>query len=169
MGDTKKILCLHGFGQTAELLPKRGNKLFKKLSRTYQLYYPEAPYDITLTKPNGDQQFGKGWFYYDRDDPDNYAPYLDKDYAEWIGLDKSIQRLLQYNEEYGPFDAILGFSQGAQMAYLMSQILNPKCMIIVSGFLTPKRLNIEDRCAPSPLGLGVPSLHIMGTQDNFIT
>jgi len=43
-----KILILHGFGQSTELIEKRGKELFKVLRRNYELYIPEAIYDLTL-------------------------------------------------------------------------------------------------------------------------
>ena len=226
--EKPRILVLHGFGQTSEIIQKRGRNLFKRLARDYDLYFPEAKYDVVLSKIAEcgavKQQQGKAWFYYDPENPSNFADYLNREEARWYGVEDSIyfdvnsptpkgrydmhtNNLLNYILINGPFYAVIGFSQGAHLLPLLYQTIiecnalaENKClkckynqqyaeivqfqkMIFMSGFKTPTPLKIKDKTLELDMGLGVhpemniqypnsidiPTLHIYGHEDEFIS
>ena len=122
-----------------------------------------------------------------RGDPDPGIAmfYADQPYYEWFyrhdggdgettyeGLEDSLQRLLTYIEEHGPFDGLLGFSQGASMA---TRVLHAQRTRATTGPRHSCRFAIliggvppgEASAATGP-PLAVPSLHIMGEADPFL-
>lgn len=216
--DKPKILVLHGFGQTSEIIQKRGRNLFKTLSRDYDLYFPEAPYDVILQKLNeSDNSFkyqqGKAWFYYNPENPSDFKDYLNKKETQWYGVEDSIyfdanngsierlsdrnaNNLLNYIIKNGPFYAVIGFSQGAHLIPLLYNTINEghyilneypnekqefyiftlieqfKKLIFISGFKTPMPLHISlhgDIAIDYPEQIDIPTLHIYGQEDEFIS
>lgn len=75
--------------------------------------------------------------------------------------------------QLGPFDGLLGFSQGAALAALVcalgqagdSRFPLPRFVILVSGFC-PRGLDFKEPILQAPLAL--PSLHIFGDTDRVI-
>lgn len=212
-----KILVLHGFGQTVNIIKKRGQNLFKTLSRDYDLYFPEAKYDVILQNPSGTQN-GKAWFYYDEKNPSNFAEYLHRKETRWFGIENTIfidvkcpledrqyyNNLLNYIIRNGPFYAVIGFSQGAHLIPLLYETIKQckelyedsnydrdmkifgeieqfKKLIFMSGFKTPIPLYVEketlkldlrlhyELIMDYPLCVDIPTLHIYGQEDEFIS
>ncbi|KAI8614852.1 serine hydrolase FSH [Chytriomyces sp. MP71] len=162
-----RILCLHGF---------RGNTTVME----YQLSgirkaFEESPYDLDLVRINAPHtargepssdillNFGREctyheWFSYD---------FLGASYG---GLEASMQFLNEYIATHGPFNAILGFSQGATMATLLTMRMIKACgedpslyrwhaLILVCG--------VDPSLAYRPRkgSIDFPSLHIAGALD----
>lgn len=81
--------------------------------------------------------------------------------------DESMDYLMHVWEEKGPFDVILGFSQGAAMTSLFSGLLKergkvmPRCIVCISG------IKVRDsRYDGLYQGIsGLPALHIFGQKD----
>lgn len=160
-----KILVLHGFGQSSALVQQRGKNIFKLLAKNNTLFFPQGPHAVQLEKDSISSP-GQCWFYYDEANPSYFAPYLEQDEANWRGLEQSLQYLKYYETEHGPFDIILGFSQGGQMATIATlELENIKAVIIMSSFIRPKPLNYQLQKIP----IHIKSMHIMGKEDNFIS
>lgn len=75
--------------------------------------------------------------------------------------------------DQGPFDGLLGFSQGACFAGLLPALLgdqSPKFVILVGGFKSRAAAH-QDILSPAPMQpkLSVPSLHIIGATDEWVT
>ncbi|CAO3684934.1 unnamed protein product [Rhizopus stolonifer] len=97
----------------------------------------------------------------------------------FIGYKESVAFIRQTLIEQGPFDGILGFSQGASFAAILTELLEKqspefrhhdplKFSILVSGF----RPNLQE--APSWLlmkkqGLKTPTLHCIGDSDTWVS
>jgi hypothetical protein len=87
----------------------------------------------------------------------------------------SLGRLQQVFSENGPFDGVLGFSQGAAMAFSLC-LLRSSCLrqefntfqfrfvMLCSGFLSPAREHQEIMSIAS-LPLECPSLHVFGDEE----
>jgi hypothetical protein len=74
--------------------------------------------------------------------------------------------------DQGPFDGFLGFSQGACFAGLLPALMDlhsPKFVILVGGFKSRATAH-KDLISPAPMEpkISAPSLHIIGTSDEWV-
>ncbi|KAJ3297978.1 Ovarian cancer-associated protein 2 [Rhizoclosmatium sp. JEL0117] len=188
-----RILCLHGYSQNEKVFRKRSAVLRKDLETIgAELVYVTAPHDA----PTPDQEIDamteaerlklhgemkpedilKGWW------------VSNADKTGQLGYKESIHFLKKVWIEKGPFDGILGFSQGAAMAPLLLSELAfaskvndltpytlPRFLILVSGFVSSAVTGMAD--APeeeSVLNLWdegkipVPALHVIGLGDAWV-
>lgn len=186
-----RILCLHGFRQNASSFKGRTASLAKKLKNMAELIFVDAPHElpfIYLHSPpdqncesvqsegslpfiNCNRKFA--WLV--------AADYNGKSDAEWKmakvpfdtaqyqqqteAFDESLQRLKTIFLQAGPFDGILGFSQGAAMAALvcaqqrkLKGEIDFKFAILCSGFA----VNMSEYSEGS---ISCPSLHIFGNTE----
>lgn len=89
------------------------------------------------------------------------------------GLEEALGTVAQALSKLGPFDGILGFSQGAALAALVCALGQagdprfplPRFIILVSGFC-PRGLGLKEDILQGPLS--VPSLHVFGDTDRVI-
>ena len=89
------------------------------------------------------------------------------------GLEEALGTVAQALNKLGPFDGILGFSQGAALAALVCALGQggdprfplPRFVILVSGFC-PRGLGLMEPIMQGPLSL--PSLHVFGDTDGVI-
>ena len=84
-------------------------------------------------------------------------------------MPESLEFVLQKIRTDGPYDALMGFSQGAGMVTrVISQLLQDGhadlvgCVVLVGG-MVPSRSEVFKAQCPLP----VPSLHIIGEEDPF--
>jgi predicted esterase len=138
----------------------------------FQANIPAATY-LFLDAPypaRGDPDPGIGMFYPDR-------PYYewfyksDDDDQGYEGLDESMKRLEEYIAAEGPFDGLLGFSQGASMVTRLVKRQETdgstkrfKFVVFIGGVPPAELLSSPDVCTLT----SVPSLHIMGESDPFL-
>jgi predicted esterase len=135
-----RILCLHGYSQNSAIFSKKLKVLEKSLKA--DLVIPDAPHFIP------DSQELRCWW------------RASDDRLTYHGLQDSITFIKNIYDSQS-FDLILGFSQGATFAAILSQILKPKLLIIVSGFL-PFPPNLQYSQIP------INSLHIIGKSDDIV-
>ncbi|MBA0874088.1 hypothetical protein Goshw_011358 [Gossypium schwendimanii] len=185
-----RILCLHGFRQNASSFKGRSASLAKKLKSIAELVFIDAPHELpfiyqscteaknSCAPPSGQHA----------PPPENckrkYAWLVASDFggkveADWKianqpfdplqyqgqtdGFDVSLAYLKKMFSEQGPFDGILGFSQGAAMAALLCAQgdklkgeIDLRFVILCSGFALP----LAD-FGQKPINC--PSLHIFGS------
>ena len=188
-----RILCLHGFRQNASSFKGRTASLAKKLKNIVDLVFVDAPHELPfiyqpcITESHGecassslqqthpppsencrkkfawlvapdycisgefDWKIANGSF-----DPLQYLQQTD-------GFDASLAYLKSVFSQKGPFDGILGFSQGAAMAALVSaqqerlkSEMDFRFVILCSGFAIKLA---EFECQ----AMNCPSLHIFGS------
>lgn len=176
MSDQKKILMLHGLAQTGEYFESKTKKIRLELEKIgYKLYYPTAPnsYDAADLPDellgdvegvsNGSHKV-TAWL---EDDIGNNTYHIPP---------TTINFLHDYIIENGPFDGIIGFSQGAGLAgYLitdlneilgLTEVEQPKlkfCMVF-SGFrLAPERYQAKY----DDNEISIPTLHVQGELDTI--
>jgi len=105
--------------------------------------------------------------------------YPNREYFEWFlkdetaadGKRKSLEYIMSVLVKEGPFDGIIGFSQGAGMATRVAHFLEnssvslkaPLKFIMLIGGVPPTELVSEN--TPE---ITLPSLHIMGTADQWL-
>eukprot|EP00941_MAST-03F_sp_MAST-3F-sp1_P000533 g533.t1 len=137
-----RILCLHGYGQNLEGFRKKTGALRKFVKSHAEFSFFEAKTPL----PECDHSITHG---------------LDTTYAWWtmatgedgkvderghgyryLGWEMSIDDVQDFVDKEGPFDGVLGFSQGASMTSLLCSDIGPnrkrldvKFGIFFSGFL----------------------------------
>lgn len=188
-----RILCLHGFRQNASSFKGRTASLAKKLKNIAELVFIDAPHELSfiyqpsvteshqncasplplkappppslhckkkfawLVSPNFSQSIETDWKIAD-------CPFDALQYQQQTdGLEASLAYLKDIFSQEGPFDGILGFSQGAAMAAVVCARLGMlkgemvfRFAILCSGFAL-KLPELDSRL------IKCPSLHIFGS------
>ncbi|KAL7124890.1 hypothetical protein ABFS83_14G079100 [Erythranthe nasuta] len=178
-----RILCLHGFRQNASSFKGRTSSFAKKLKNMAEFVFIDAPHELPFIYQNhtSETPFPNrcnrkfAWLvssdYDDRKHDADWsmakAPFDSLQYQQQTeGFDKSIDYLKTIFSQQGPFDGILGFSQGAAMAALVGAKMEKlkgeidfRFVILCSGFAVN---NIADYGEGS---INCPSLHIFGNKE----
>ncbi|KAL1349538.1 hypothetical protein AAHE18_07G165300 [Arachis hypogaea] len=164
-GDEKRIikkprfLCLHGFRTSAEILKKQVHKWPQSVINELDLVFLDAPF------PCQGKSDVEGIF-----DPPYYEWFqFNKEFTEYTNFDECLQYIEDYMIKHGPFDGLLGFSQGAILSaalpnlqdkgVALTKVPKVKFLIIIGGakFRSPcvaeKAYSSLIRC---------PSLHFLG-------
>lgn len=168
-----RILCLHGYEQDAGIFKTKLKHHINQLGDIVEFVFVTAPNTM---------------YPYDIDGMDNMARSnaaktgnsLGKSFYGWYGLksaqpevvyglDKSMDYLMSELALQGPFDGIIGFSQGGAMAAVLCSLLEKqakpvKFAIIASGYklVDSRWTHIYDK------PLNTPSLHMYGVLDSII-
>ncbi|CAO2832520.1 unnamed protein product [Amaranthus hypochondriacus] len=193
-GPLKKlrILCLHGFRQNASSFKGRTGALAKKLKSLAELVYVNAPHELPfIYQPRNSEKdcISSSPQLYPpplKSCSKKYAwlvapDFLKKEATDWEktempfdplqyqqqteGFAESLAYLKSVISNEGPFDGILGFSQGAAMVALLcaqkgkiDQELGIRFVILCSGFAV-------DRAGYEKGSITCPSLHIFGNEE----
>ncbi|KAH7845032.1 hypothetical protein Vadar_034417 [Vaccinium darrowii] len=158
-----KILCLHGFRTSGSFLEKQISKWDHSLFHDhFDMEFPDGIY------PAGGKSEIEGIF------PPPYFEWFqfDKDFTVYTHLEECISYLCEYMTSKGPFDGLLGFSQGATLSALLlgyqaqGKVLKDhppiKLFVSVSGskFRDPSICEIAYK---DPIN--VRSVHFIGAKD----
>jgi predicted esterase len=114
------------------------------------------------------EKAGRAWFYYNKENPSDYTSFMSRKTTEFIGLEDTLLQL----RNLGEFDIVVGFSQGAHLARYVAPLVKAKRIVFISGFLNPQPSNaciLESSSSSSLSSSSLPTLHIYGTNDTFIT
>lgn len=124
-----KILMLHGYTQSGALFHAKSRALVKHLQKLFPLHeitptFPTAPLRLDpadipgyqpSSSPNDQTVEAYGWWRRD----DAATPPL------YTGIEEGLNTVAKVLREEGPFDGVIGFSQGAAMAAIMASLLEP--------------------------------------------
>ncbi|KAJ3213163.1 Ovarian cancer-associated protein 2 [Dinochytrium kinnereticum] len=181
----QRVLCLHGYTQNSDVFRTRTAILRKDLASLAELVYINAPH---IVPPSPDQISEVGTAKLSESDrPRSW--WTDEDGEH--GFREAISLIKRQWEENGPFDGILGFSQGATTAAILGSELSvsaengtltstpPKYLIIVSGFIPAKAGDAAvERWLPTDAhsavneGITAPynfeTLHVIGNRDEWV-
>lgn len=167
-----RVLCLHGYGQDGDAFRAKSGSCRKDSKKLVDFEFVTSPHHIVPGAGPGaghpDHKAEEGA------DPGRYWWDFNSEASQMNGFEESVSFLAQIFEERGPFDGVLGFSQGAGMlAILMAKLQRRElptaitfrfgCM--VSGFL-PRDSTYRAILEAQPLT--IPSLHVYGETDNII-
>ncbi|XP_058184897.1 uncharacterized protein LOC131302341 [Rhododendron vialii] len=165
-----RFLCLHGLRMSAKVLQTQLIKRWPEaLLEKLDLVFPNGPY---LAQGKSDIED----FY----DPPFYEWFqYSQDYQEVSNFDNCLAYIEDYMIKHGPFDGLMGFSQGAVISatlpglqsqgLALTKVPKIKYVILMSGgkfggsvskFACPK---LAANAFSSPLQC--PSLHIIGETD----
>ncbi|KAF2816857.1 dihydrofolate reductase [Mytilinidion resinicola] len=128
-----KILMLHGFTQSGPSFRSKTRALEKNLQKAFpagvSLVYPTAPIhlaaaDIPFTLPSAaDTPEGQ-----EPEQPDAWAWWRRKGDSEpytYEGLEQGLDTIADVLKREGPFDGVIGFSQGGAMSAMVAALLEP--------------------------------------------
>ncbi|XP_003748281.1 esterase OVCA2-like [Galendromus occidentalis] len=157
-----KILCLHGYRQDAESFRSKLGSLRKSTKSLAEYVFVTAPLLVN------DNERERGWWFSRSDRSFDAQEQSDVS----IGLESALELVSNTVEKEGPFDGILGFSQGASFVALVLQLGNKiwgdfdqirfRFAILFSGF--------ESRNSKHAFGgkIDLPALHVIGKTDKVI-
>lgn len=162
--SAQKVLFLHGFAQSASTFAAKSSALRKALKQqNIQTYYLDAPFTISPedlpfeTDSRRDELGYRSWWKTDADN--NY------------NIDTALESIKQCIKDQGPFTGVIGFSQGAALAAMvtgqMQELGNPEPLqfaIYFSGFA--KNVALAKKYLAGPIT--VPTLHVIGELDSVV-
>ncbi|KAL2868449.1 alpha/beta hydrolase [Aspergillus lucknowensis] len=136
-----KLLMLHGYTQSGPLFHAKSRALIKHITKAFPLHeisaiYPTAPLRLNPADiPGYSPQEGSGSASGDNNssneesEPESYGWYTRSNTADpplYVGLEDGLDAVAKVLTEEGPFDGVIGFSQGAAMAAMVASLLEPK-------------------------------------------
>nr|XP_020765457.1 esterase OVCA2 [Odocoileus virginianus texanus] len=175
-----RILCLAGFRQSERGFREKTGALRKALRGRAELVCLSGPHPVMDAagsegaKPDSGpcppEEQPRGWWFSEQE-ADVFLALEDPTACR--GLEEALGTVAQALNKLGPFDGILGFSQGAALAALVCALGQagdprfplPRFVILVSGFC-PRGLGLMEPIMKGPLSL--PSLHVFGDTDGVI-
>ncbi|KAK7598137.1 hypothetical protein V9T40_006372 [Parthenolecanium corni] len=153
-----RILCLHGYRQSAKTFKEKLGAFRKLLKNEAEFIFLDAPHVV-----NGVDEERSWWF--TNDD----LTFSSKEISQVsIGFDESVTKVKTVYSQEGPFDGLLGFSQGAAFAATLCALMNSdfhfSFVILVAGFksLVPPHSHFYNNI------FNLPSLHVIGKSDAVI-
>ncbi|XP_046671596.1 esterase OVCA2 [Homalodisca vitripennis] len=171
-----QILCLHGYHQNKDIFKKKIGSFRKPLKKYADFHFIDAPHLLngsnsqegTLDSaylPNRSDNIctdGRGWWFKQASDEKS------------DGLQESLNFFMRTLEENGPFDGVMGFSQGAAFLALACILLQDKLssssvkfVIFVAGFKS--HIPFHTKFYDTQTKINIPSLHVIGDTDEVIS
>jgi predicted esterase len=147
------------------LFKARLGALKKYLKQYADLEFMDAPVDLLEVKV--DEASGETypvnrrtwWRFTEQQDPaTGTSTYI------YHGVEDALQAVKDEYEKNGPYDGVLGFSQGAAVAALLISrgVVPFKFAILVSGFVPrDPHTTLREKC-------DVPTLHVLGQTDEIL-
>ncbi|KAG7213521.1 hypothetical protein KM043_002787 [Ampulex compressa] len=168
--DKLRILAVHGYTQSDVIFSAKLGSLRKTFKKDVEFTFIRAPHEVPAKNNFGgedNETNGYGWWFNTEDHV--FRAVIPSDLC--VGFDESLKLIEKAFEESGPFDGILGFSQGAAFVTILCAMQQKKLIqikfnfaIIISGF--------KSLCAPHAKyyseKISIPSLHVYGQNDQVI-
>ncbi|XP_012529683.2 esterase OVCA2 isoform X1 [Monomorium pharaonis] len=166
-----RILALHGYMQSDVIFSAKLGSLRKGFKKEMDFTFVRAPHKIPPQTGTGRREDtdenGYGWWFNTEDHV--FKATVPSDLC--VGFDDSVAMIEKVFLEQGPFNGILGFSQGAAFVFILCAMKERKMVqiefdfaIMISGF--------KSLCAPHAKyydeEINIPSLHIYGENDQVI-
>uniref|UniRef100_UPI00398F5E2A esterase OVCA2 isoform X1 n=1 Tax=Pristiophorus japonicus TaxID=55135 RepID=UPI00398F5E2A len=177
-----RLFCVHGYRQDEKSFRERTGSLRKALRKRAELLYVSSP--LRVPPPGGPAQpsaaagdgiqageteeNARGWWFSNPGEESFNA----LDHVETCkGLEESLETVSKAMVELGPFDGIMGFSQGAALVSMICALKQQgdsrfqfDFAILIAGFRS--RCKLHERFYEEPIAL--PSLHVFGDTDRVI-
>ncbi|KAM5575487.1 hypothetical protein ABKV19_014446 [Rosa sericea] len=162
--DSRKprFLCLHGFRTSGLILKTQLGKWPESVLKNFDLDFLDGPF------PAQGKSEVEGIF----DPPYHEWFQFNKEFSEYTNFDECLEFIEDYMIKNGPFDGLLGFSQGAILSaalpglqakgLALTKVPKIKFLIIIGGakFKSP---TVAENAYSSPIQ--IPSLHFLGETD----
>uniref|UniRef100_A0A2P2JYC2 Uncharacterized protein MANES_12G128800 n=1 Tax=Rhizophora mucronata TaxID=61149 RepID=A0A2P2JYC2_RHIMU len=159
-----RILCLHGFRTSAAILQQLAGRWPENVHEKLDLVFLDAPF------PAEGKSDVEGIF-----DPPYYEWFqANKDYTKYRNFAECLAYIEDYMIRHGPFDGLLGFSQGAILSaalpgmqrdgVTLTKVPKIKFLIIIAGaMLGGSKFGLPELAASAfSLPIECPSLHFIG-------
>lgn len=164
-----RVLVLHGFAQNPDEIKSKTRQIQAGLEEVEFVFPPAA---IELVSFDGDMQDRSRGV---REHPARFSwnePHEDMS-THLINTEATLARLIPVLERDGPFDGIMGFSQGAAAAVAIASILEKRTKNIVHPPLKFAILFCGARPASTDFDalyndIKTPSLHLVGKLDIMV-
>ncbi|XP_066455794.1 esterase OVCA2 isoform X2 [Eleutherodactylus coqui] len=168
-----RLLALHGYRQDESSFRERTGSLRKNLRKRAELVVISAPLSVPEPEEgrgggDGQREDPRGWWFSNREKSSFNA--MDET-ASCAGLEESLDAVAKAFSELGPFDGLLGFSQGAAFVAMLCSLKqqgDPRFQfdfaILVAGFKSRASEHVDFYKEP----IAVPSLHVFGDTDRVI-
>ncbi|RAK76646.1 alpha/beta hydrolase [Aspergillus fijiensis CBS 313.89] len=149
-GTPLKLLCLHGYTQSGPLFHAKTRAVIKHLTKalsptyTVTTSYPTGPHRLLASDiPGYEPPTTQGGIAStdEVEDPEAYGWFRRSNTANpplYSGLEEGLTTLAQVIRDEGPFDAVVGFSQGAAMAAMVASLLETGRLTVFEGFEDPE-------------------------------
>jgi hypothetical protein len=192
-GEKMRVLCLHGYEQNTESFRKKTGSLRRAGKKhVEEFYFLQGPHKALQRDgaDAGETPEAYAWYLPQQSDAGGNAFFEDDSQPQessrsWsLPLDcdtwnASLGYIGKCFQDHGPFDGVLGFSQGAAMAAALCRLqqggadtaplnaISFRFVCLLSGFCPSHGLSLD---APkgSATPLTIPSLHIGGAADEII-
>ncbi|KAI8075240.1 serine hydrolase FSH [Gongronella butleri] len=185
-----RVLCLHGLFQNEIIFAQQTKALRESVDSLAEFVYVTGPHPIqpkayhTVEERAKEQETAVskerqlfGWWY-----PLRYKSLQDD--GTCVGTMETLSMLKRILLEEGPFDGVLGFSQGACLATCLSNMLEDrsilpgfiepefahpplKFVISVAGFVPKQQEALKPLFSPTSKK-STKSLHIIGNVDHIV-
>ncbi|XP_042504684.1 esterase OVCA2-like isoform X1 [Macadamia integrifolia] len=157
-----RILCLHGFRTSGEIMKKQVHKWPKSVLEKMDLVFLDAPF------PAEGKSDLEGVF-----DPPYYEWFqFEKGFLEYRNFNKCLAYIEECIIKHGPIDGLMGFSQGALLSgalpglqekgMALRKVPKIKFLIIIGG-ANVRVASVAEKAYSSPIEC--PSLHFLGETD----
>ncbi|XP_018324091.1 esterase AGAP003155-like [Agrilus planipennis] len=175
-GEKLKILALHGYRQNGETFRQKTGSFRKTVQKWAQFTYITAPHKVVNENNEKEIVSDVG----DGTNEEQYSWWFNKENNSFrgtvkggpaVGFEESLILVEKAFKEFGPFDGILGFSQGACFVGILCSMQQLGLLsyhfsfaIMAAGFPSyslPHVNYYSDK-------IKLPSLHIFGEQDDII-
>ncbi|XP_063812192.1 esterase OVCA2 [Pseudophryne corroboree] len=166
-----RILALHGYRQNEQSFWERTGSLRKNLKNRAEIVMISAPLVIPCSDSDGEndpREDPRGWWF---SDPEKAHFNATDETKSCSGLEQSMNALAKAFSELGPFNGVLGFSQGAALLAMLCSLKqrgDPRFQfdfaILVAGFKSCAFDHTDFYKEP----ITIPSLHVYGDTDRVI-
>lgn len=166
-----RVLCLHGYRQTGKTFREKTGAFRKLLKKHAEFECMTSPLKVPAVEAiDGDSDGGdggSGWWF---SQPNDY--FKAQDESQCVkGYEESLRAIEEFVAEHGPFDGLLGFSQGGAMLGLLCGLQQQgklpfsfRFAIFASAF----RSRSLPHQALYSQKIKLPTLHVYGLQDKVI-
>ncbi|XP_046738474.1 esterase OVCA2 isoform X2 [Diprion similis] len=123
-----QILALHGYYQSDVVFRGKIGSLRKAFKKEINFTFIRAPHKVPRDPSGKEAEEGAeayGWWFNNK----NSEFKATVGSPECVGLEESLRSVEKCFEEKGPFDGILGFSQGAAFVAILCAMQQQKCSI----------------------------------------
>lgn len=174
MGRPIRVLCLHGWRTSGSILQRQTSALRQAFGSKAELVCVDAPWAASGPAPELVRAFyGQSGPFYQWWDA--LKREEDGQTYRYEGFEHSLDYLVAQIQALGAVDAVLGFSQGAAAATLLTAHYQStlghvpwKACVLVGGLhpRTPETQELLDAAKTSADGaIDLPSVHVIGSAD----
>ncbi|KAK7033988.1 Family of serine hydrolases 3 [Paramarasmius palmivorus] len=178
---TKKVLVLHGYAQNANIFSKRLAAL-RKQCKGVELFFLDAPHILQPVDLFGDTPESLDSASDPALTPRGWWKFSDSAKTQYVGIETTLD-LIRDTLKSTRYDGVLGFSQGAALATLITALLErphlyPPFLIDGQSPHPPFQycVSVAGFKARDPIGdtilspgFSTPTLHILGKTDVIVT